>query len=48
MESIEKEIIISTLRECNNNKSLAASKLNIPRASLYRKIEEYNIESENK
>lgn len=48
MESIEKEIIISTLKECNNNKSLAASKLNIPRASLYRKIEEYNIESENK
>ncbi|WP_035165736.1 MULTISPECIES: sigma-54 interaction domain-containing protein [Caloramator] len=48
MENIEKEIIISTLKECNNNKSLAASKLNIPRASLYRKIEEYNIESENK
>ncbi|EYE87426.1 transcriptional regulator [Fervidicella metallireducens AeB] len=44
MDNIEMDIIINTLKECNNNKSLAATRLNIPRASLYRKIEEYNIE----
>lgn len=44
--SIEKEIIINTLKECNHNKSEVAKKLNIPRATLYRKIEEYGLDME--
>jgi PAS domain S-box-containing protein len=44
IDSIEKEIIINTLKECNHNKSEAAKKLNIPRATLYRKLEEYGFE----
>ncbi|WP_073007962.1 sigma-54 interaction domain-containing protein [Clostridium amylolyticum] len=44
LNKIEKEIIIEMLKECNYNKSEASKKLNIPRASLYRKIEEYGIE----
>jgi transcriptional regulator with PAS, ATPase and Fis domain len=44
LESVEKEIIMNTLKECGNNKSEAAKKLNIPRARLYRKIEEFGIE----
>lgn len=43
IESIEKEIIINTLKECSNNKSEAAKKLNIPRATLYRKLDEYGL-----
>ncbi|MBU5592923.1 sigma-54-dependent Fis family transcriptional regulator [Clostridium sp. MSJ-4] len=44
LDSVEKEIIINTLRECNYNKSETSKKLNIPRASLYRKLEEYGID----
>lgn len=44
IESVEKEVILQTLKECGNNKSEAAKKLNIPRATLYRKIEEYGLE----
>jgi transcriptional regulator with PAS, ATPase and Fis domain len=44
LDSVEKEVIINTLKECDYNKSEAAKKLNIPRASLYRKIEEYGLE----
>lgn len=44
LDSVEKEVIINTLKECNHNKSEAAKKLNIPRASLYRKLEEYGLE----
>jgi transcriptional regulator with PAS, ATPase and Fis domain len=44
MDSIEKDIIMNTLRECSLNKSEAAKKLNIPRATLYRKIEEYGLD----
>lgn len=44
MDSIEKDIIINTLRECGLNKSEAAKKLSIPRATLYRKIEEYGLD----
>lgn len=44
LDSVEKEVIIKALKECNNNKSEVAKKLNIPRASLYRKIEEYGLE----
>lgn len=44
IESIEKEIIINTLKECNHNKSETAKKLNIPRATLYRKLDEYGLD----
>lgn len=43
LDNIEKEVIIKTIHDCKNNKSEAAKKLNIPRATLYRKIEEYAI-----
>jgi transcriptional regulator with PAS, ATPase and Fis domain len=43
MDNIEKEVISKTLKDCNNNKSEVAKKLNIPRATLYRKIEEYDL-----
>ncbi|MCM1992405.1 sigma-54 interaction domain-containing protein [Oceanirhabdus seepicola] len=42
--NIEKEIIFKTLKECDFNKSETAKKLKIQRASLYRKMEEYDIE----
>ncbi|MEM5948830.1 sigma-54 dependent transcriptional regulator [Spirochaetia bacterium 38H-sp] len=44
MEEAEKEIIRSTLLYCNGNKSKAAEILGIGRKTLYRKIEEYNLE----
>lgn len=44
LDSIEKEVILNTLKECNYNKSETAKKLSIPRASLYRKLEEYGID----
>ncbi|MGY0372214.1 sigma-54 interaction domain-containing protein [Clostridium sp. JNZ J1-5] len=43
MNSIEKEIILNTLKQCKGNKRKAAEILEIPRSSLYRKLEEYNI-----
>ncbi|MCY6372145.1 sigma-54 interaction domain-containing protein [Clostridium ganghwense] len=43
LDSVEKEIIMNTLKECNHNKSEVAKKLSITRTSLYRKIEEYGL-----
>ncbi len=43
LEKIEKRIIQNTLRELNFNKSEAAKRLKIPRATLYYKIEKYGI-----
>jgi len=43
----EKKIIIKTLRSCKGNKAKTAKKLNIPRATLYYKIDTYNIMSKN-
>ena len=40
----EKELIISTLRKVNYNKSKAARMLNIDRKTLYNKIKQYGIE----
>ncbi len=39
----EKEIIIRMLKSCNNNRTEAANRLNICRASLYRKLKKYGI-----
>ncbi len=46
MEKLEKKIIQSTLEELNFNKSEAAKQLKIPRATLYYKIDKYNIKRE--
>lgn len=43
LEKIEKRIIIKTLEEMNYNKSEAAKKLKIPRATLYYKMDKYEI-----
>lgn len=47
VETVEKDLIIEILRETKGNKTKAAEKLNIQRATLYRKMEEYNIEDED-
>ena len=41
---IEKQIIKKTLKELNFNKSEAAKRLKIPRATLYYKMDKYEIE----
>lgn len=46
IEKIEKRIIQNTLRELNFNKSEAAKRLKIPRATLYYKIDKYGITME--
>lgn len=43
--TIEKEMIIETLKQCGGNKVLVAQKLNISRAMLYRKIKKFDIET---
>lgn len=43
LQEMEKELIRTRLQECRGNKSLAAKKLGISRRTLYRKIEEYQI-----
>ncbi|MFQ5510692.1 MAG: sigma-54-dependent transcriptional regulator [Candidatus Krumholzibacteriia bacterium] len=39
----ERELILKTLRECGNNKRLAAKKLGMGLSSLYRKLEELDL-----
>ena len=41
----EKEVLLHTLKECGNDYSKTAAKLNICLASLYNKLNEYNIKS---
>ncbi|MEN3045600.1 MAG: sigma-54 dependent transcriptional regulator [Candidatus Hydrothermales bacterium] len=41
---LEKEKIIKTINECEGNKKRAAEILGISRATLYRKLKEFNIE----
>ena len=43
LEKIEKRIIVKTLEEMNYNKTEAAKKLKIPRATLYYKMEKFNV-----
>ncbi len=40
----EKALIIKTLKECNNNRTLAAEKLGLSRRTLYRRLEQYGLE----
>lgn len=46
MPEIEKKAIIDALRACEGNMSLAARSLNIGRATLYRKVKLYHIDTE--
>lgn len=43
-ESNEKQLILSALKQANNNKSEAAKLLNISRKTLYNKLERYQLE----
>lgn len=43
LQKIEKNIILKTLKEFNYNKSDVAKKLKIPRATLYYKMDKYQI-----
>lgn len=45
ISSIEKDIIINTLKECRYNKSMTAEKLKIPRVTLYRKLKDYDFDN---
>lgn len=44
LRSMERELIINTLKECGNNKSKTAKQLGISRRTLYRKLEEYGAD----
>jgi len=44
VEEFERKLIIKALRQCNGNKSKAAEIMNLPRRSLHRKIDAYQIE----
>ena len=44
MKNLEKEAIIRTLRFYNNNRRKTAKSLGISERTLYRKIEDYNLE----
>lgn len=44
LEDVEREFIKAKLKEAHGNKSLAAKKLGISRRTLYRKIEEYQLQ----
>ena len=44
MKDLEKEAIIRTLRFFNNNRRKTARSLGVSERTLYRKIEDYNLE----
>jgi two-component system, NtrC family, response regulator len=44
LDDMERQLIISTLRECGGNYSKAAGQLGISRATLYRKLEKHGIQ----
>ncbi len=44
LQDMEKTLIQMKLQECNGNKSKAAKKLGISRRTLYRKLEEYQLQ----
>jgi DNA-binding NtrC family response regulator len=44
LDQIERSYILTALEMMNGNKRLAAEKLNIGLASLYRKLKEYKVE----
>ena len=44
LEQLEKEYILKTFKESNQNKTLTAKKLGIGTVTLYRKLKEYGVE----
>jgi transcriptional regulator of acetoin/glycerol metabolism len=44
IESVEKELILRHLRECNWKRTLAAKRLGISSVTLWRKMKRYGIE----
>jgi len=48
LEQIEKQHITEVINQVNGNMSLAAKILDIARSSLYRKVEKYNIDCQEK
>jgi DNA-binding NtrC family response regulator len=48
LEDVEREMVIQTLRYCDNNRSRAASMLGICRRALYNKLKRYGIPSGTK
>ncbi len=46
LDDMEKELIIKTIEECGTNLSKSSEKLGISRATLYRKMEKYGIQTE--
>jgi len=44
LKDIEKAAIIQAIKECSGSLSTAASKLDIGRSTLYRKLKEYEID----
>lgn len=44
LSETEKELILRTLRDCRGNKHLAAKLLQIPRSSLYSKLQKHGIQ----
>jgi two-component system, NtrC family, response regulator len=46
LDDMERELIIKTIEDCGTNLSKASEKLGISRATLYRKMEKYGIQTE--
>jgi two-component system NtrC family response regulator len=46
LDDMEKEIILKTIEDCGTNLSKTSEKLGISRATLYRKMEKYGIQTE--
>ncbi len=44
LKETERELIVRTLRECRGNKHLAAKMLEIPRSTLYSKLQKHGID----
>lgn len=44
VKGFERELLLKTLKSCDNDKKLAAKVLGIGLSSLYRKLEEFNID----
>jgi two-component system response regulator HydG len=45
LEEVEKRYILKVLQAAGGNKSLAAQTLRVSRRTLYRKLDEYGVES---
>jgi transcriptional regulator of acetoin/glycerol metabolism len=43
LSELEREMIISVLKECDGKIALASKKLKIGRSTLYRKMEKYGL-----